>query len=253
MLVLLSPSKTLDFESKIPTSNLPKNATPVLLSESLKLIEILKKLSEKDIAKLMDLSPKLAKLNFDRFQSFQKKFTDKNSKTAIFAFKGDVYEGLDVDSLSTIEVKQAQNKIAILSGLYGLVRPLDLIQPYRLEMGTNLKNSAGNNLYKFWNEKISNEINQLEKNLIINLASNEYFKAVAIKNIKAKIVDIDFKEFKSGEYKTIGIFAKKARGLMARYIIQNNISKADNLKDFNLENYKFNKGFSNDSKLVFTR
>lgn len=252
MLALLSPSKTLDFESSNPYK-ITSDALPKMLPETLELIKTLKKLSQNDISKLMDISEKLAKLNHERFQNFSKNFITQNSKPAIFAFKGDVYEGLDIETLSKKQIELAQQKIAILSGLYGLLQPLDLIQPYRLEMGTSLKVGKATNLYKFWGDKISNQINKLEKNTIINLASNEYFKAVAIKNISAKIVEVNFMEGKNGSFKTIGIFAKKARGLMARYIVQNNISKIADIKTFDIDGYKFNTKLSDDQKLIFTR
>ncbi len=250
MLALLSPSKTLDFETE---KKLGKAVTPSLFENSLELISILKAKSQKDIQNLMKISDNLSELNYKRFQNFSDKMDGTNSKQAIFAFKGDVYDGLDSNSLSNDEIKFANNTIGILSGLYGFIKPLDNIQAYRLEMGTKLENQKGKNLYDFWSNKISEEINKNEQHLILNLASNEYFKAVNRKALKAKVIDIDFKEEKKGELKTIGIYAKKARGMMARYIVQNKLDSVEKIKEFNLDNYKFIKDLSSNKKFVFAR
>jgi len=250
MLALLSPSKTLDFTT-CKTSG--KALAPALLSDSEILIKELKKLKEEDIAKLMGISKKLAKLNYERFQQFSVPFTKKNSKQAIKAFKGDVYEGLAADSFTENDFKEAHEKIAILSGLYGLIKPLDLIQPYRLEMGTKLKNPRGKNLYEFWGAKITEEINKLEKDILVNLASDEYFKVVNTSKLKAKLLKTTFKEKKGKNYKVIGLFAKKARGMMARFIIKNRIKNIDDLKKFTDSGYKFNPLMSTASELVFVR
>lgn len=250
MLILLSPSKKLDFEKKFEEF---KARQPIFKKEITELISILKNKNKGQIKNLMSLSDNLAQLNYNRYQSFSDKFNNRNSKQAIFAFKGDVYDGLDIESLNKTEIKNSDNKIAILSGLYGLLKPFDLMQPYRLEMGTNLKNKYGNNLYNFWGDKISERINELENNLIINLASNEYFKSVNKKKLKGELINIDFKENKNGKLSTIGIYAKKARGLMARFILKNNIETLDKIKDFNSEGYKFTANDSNKNKLVFIR
>jgi hypothetical protein len=250
MLALISPSKTLDFEKKISIDNFSE---PFFKKEIFQLIDVLKNKSQSEIAKLMDLSEKLAKLNFDRYNNFKPSFNLKNSKPCIYAFKGDVYEGLDIESLTKKEQDLANNKFAIISGLYGLLKPFDLIQPYRLEMSVKLKNKIGNNLYDFWGEKITQQLNEEENNLVVNLASKEYFSAIKPKKLKANLVNVDFKENKNGKLSTIGIFAKRARGLMARFIIKNNISKASDLLMFDYENYKFNKKISTENNFIFVR
>lgn len=250
MLAILSPSKTLDFDS---SRELADKSTPCLFNETLGLIEILKGKDKEEIKNLMKLSDKLAELNYERYQNFANKMTGTNSRQAIFAFKGDVYDGLDADSLNDPQIKAANDNIAILSGLYGLIRPLDLIQPYRLEMGTKLDNPKGKDLYKFWGDKISKRINELEDDLVINLASNEYFKAVNKNALNAKVVDINFKEDKDGKVKVIGIYAKKARGMMARYIVENKVKDLDEIKKFNSSGYKFSPEESDDEQLTFIR
>ena len=248
MIALISPAKTLDFSSIDGNFNTPK-----MLAEIDILIQNLKQKSSEDIAKLMKLSEKLALLNYQRFQDFSLDFNKNNSKPAVFAFKGDVYTGIDIASFSNQDIDFIQNSLAILSGLYGLLKPFDLIQPYRLEMGTRLQIGEFKNLYQFWGDKISNEINKIESDVIINLASNEYFKAVDKKSLNAKIIDIDFKENKNGEYKIIGIYAKKARGLMVQFMVKNKIKNPEDLKQFNLENYQFSDELSNENHWVFIR
>jgi len=205
----------------------------------------------------MKLSLKLAELNFDRYETWKPKCTEKNAKQSILAFQGDVYQGLDAASLSAAELKFAQQHLRILSGLYGILRPLDLMQPYRLEMGTKLKTTRGNNLYDFWGSTITEGLNKQLKKLktdtLINLASNEYFKSVKPKELDAEIITPAFKEFKNGDYKMIGIYAKRARGLMSRYIIQNKLTNPEDLKDFHEEGYKFNSKLSKGNNWVFTR
>jgi len=205
----------------------------------------------------MGISPKLAQLNFERFINWQLPFSTDNAKQALLAFKGDVYTGLDAYSLNEDELQTAQNDLRILSGLYGVLKPLDLIQAYRLEMGKKLQTKKGNNLYEFWGDKITKEINKslIAKNdkYLINLASNEYFKAVVKKKVKAEIITPVFKDFKNGQYKVISFFAKKARGLMTRFIIQNKITDPEHLKAFNSEGYNFNPQLSKNTELVFTR
>jgi hypothetical protein len=201
----------------------------------------------------MFLSEKLSKLNFDRFQAFKTPFSLDNAKQALLAFKGDVYNGINASSLSIEDLDFAQNNVRMLSGLYGVLRPLDLIQPYRLEMGTKLGNVHGKNLYDYWGSDISEVLNEDEEKLIVNLASNEYFKAIDKKILKAQILDIVFKEKKNDTYKVIGIYAKRARGLMINYIIRNRLTDAEVLKDFSDEGYLYNQELSSDSSWVYVR
>ena len=254
MLILLSPSKSLNLETKIVSKT---HSIPIFLKDSQILINELQKFSALDLAKLMKISDRLAELNFERYATFKTPFTMQNSKPAIFIFDGDVYDGIDVENYSEKDLNFAQNHLRILSGLYGILKPLDLIQPYRLEMGINLKNPPAKNLYQFWQEKITNFLNEeLEKSsekIILNLASEEYFSAVNSDKIKGQIINIIFKEKKGDDYKIIGIFAKKARGLMADYIIKNKIQKAEQVKKFNCSNYKFKKEFSDKNNWCFCR
>jgi len=205
----------------------------------------------------MKVSKKIADLNFDRYEVWKKKFTEKNAKQAALAFKGDVYTGLDAESFSAADFKFAQKHFRILSGLYGLLRPLDLMQAYRLEMGTRLETDRGKNLYEFWGSTITDGLNkQLKKTkseYLINLASNEYFKSVKPAELNAQIITPEFKEYKNGEYKMIGIYAKKARGMLSRYIIQNQLDNPEKIKSFAEDGYKFSKQLSNGNKWVFTR
>ena len=254
MLIVISPAKTLDYETA------PKTKTftiPDYLDQSQQLINRLRNLSALDISDLMKVSAKIANLNFDRYESWKKTFTVKNSKQSILAFKGDVYTGLDAESFKAADFKFAQNHLRVLSGLYGLLRPLDLMQPYRLEMGTKLKTDMGKNLYEFWGSDITEGLNkQLKKvksNYLINLASNEYFKSVKPNELNAEIITPAFKEFKNGDYKMIGIYAKKARGMLSRYIIQNKLSDPEDIKSFNQDGYRFNKSLSKGNSFVFTR
>jgi len=254
MLILISPAKSLDFETKSTSNN---HSEAAFLKDSETLIKQLRKLSTDEISNFMGISPKLAQLNFERFINWQLPFSTDNAKQALLAFKGDVYTGLDAYSLNEEELQTAQNDLRILSGLYGVLKPLDLIQAYRLEMGKKLQTKKGNNLYEFWGDKITKEINKtlMAKNdkYLINLASNEYFKAVDKKKVKAEIITPVFKDFKNGQYKVISFFAKKARGLMTRFIIQNKITDPEHLKAFNSEGYIFNPQLSKKTELVFTR
>jgi len=254
MLILISPAKSLDFETENSNKTFSESS---FLKESQSLIKQVRKFSTDEIADFMSISPKLAQLNYERFVNWHLPFDLDNAKQAILAFKGDVYTGLDAGSLSETELQTAQKDLRILSGLYGVLRPLDLIQAYRLEMGKKLKTTKGNNLYEFWGDKITTEINKtLKENNdkhLINLASNEYFKSVNKKKIKAEIITPVFKDFKNGQYKVISFFAKKARGLMTRFIIQNNITDPEYLKAFNSDGYTFNPHLSTDTELVFTR
>ena len=254
MITLLSPAKTLDFESPERISDL---TVPQFNMMSNRLIRILKKKSVDEIKGLMAISDALAKLNKNRFKHFSKEYTDENSKSAITAFKGDVYIGLDVGSLNDEDLNFANQHVRILSGLYGLLLPFDRMLAYRLEMGTRLDNKSGTNLYHFWGDTISKALNKeldaQNSDVIINLASNEYFKAVNKKKLKARVVDVDFREEEGGELKFISFFAKKARGLMARYIVQNKIDEVELLKGFDYENYRFAEEHSTEDRLLFVR
>jgi cytoplasmic iron level regulating protein YaaA (DUF328/UPF0246 family) len=254
MLLVVSPAKKLDFESPLATT---KTTQASLLAHSEILIERCLELSSDQIASLMKLSDKLAGLNAARFGEWSLPFTPENARQAVLAFNGDVYSGLDANSFSEDDFDFAQQHFRILSGLYGLLKPLDLMQAYRLEMGTKLDNIRGANLYQFWGDIITNELNQVladqGDDVLINLASNEYFKAVNKKSLNATIVTPQFKDWKNGQYKMISFYAKKARGLMARYIIQNKISNVEQLKDFDLAGYQFSTDFSQGNELVFTR
>ncbi|MAY68884.1 MAG: hypothetical protein CMK40_00025 [Porticoccaceae bacterium] len=249
MLAIISPSKTQDFSE----CNIENFSQTRQQQSSDELVHILKNKSQTQISKLMSISEKLSALNFERFQKFKLPFTLENAKQAILAFKGDVYNGIDAPSLSTEDLNFAQDKIRMLSGLYGVIRPLDLIQPYRLEMGTKLSNAKGKDLYDYWGADISNVLNDDESELIINLASNEYFKAIDKKSLNAKILDIVFKEKKGDSYKVIGIYAKRARGLMVNFIIRNRLNNPEALQDFSDEGYRFDKDLSNDSTWVYLR
>ncbi len=254
MLLVVSPAKKLDFESPVAT---PKFSQPSLLKHSQLLIDDCIKLSPSDIASLMKLSDKLAGLNAARFGEWSTPFTAENARQAILSFNGDVYAGLDAQSFNDDDFDFAQQHFKILSGLYGLLKPLDLIQAYRLEMGCKLRNSRGDNLYQFWGDIITNELNQsLQENnddVLINLASTEYFKSVKTTLLNATVVTPIFKDWKNGQYKIISFFAKKARGLMARYIIQNKLTKADDIKQFDLAGYQYEPSMSKGNDWVFTR
>ena len=254
MLIVVSPAKTLDYETLAKTKVF---TTPDYLDRSQELIHRLRRLSSLDIAELMKVSKKIADLNFDRYEAWDKKFTEKNAKQAVLAFKGDVYTGLDAESFSSKDFKFAQQHFRILSGLYGLLRPLDLMQPYRLEMGTSLDTDRGKNLYEFWGTTITEGLNKqlktIKSDVLINLASNEYFKSVKPKDLNARIITPTFKEYKGGDYKMIGIYAKKARGMLSRYIIQNQLSDPEDIKAFNQDGYKFNKSLSKGNTWVFSR
>jgi len=252
MKLVLSPAKSLDFESKLPTT---RTSEGQFLSESERINKLLKKKSARSLSKLMSISPALGQLNYERNQDWQLPFTKDNARPAVYAFNGDVYRGLDVYTLDTKKLDKLQDTVRILSGLYGILKPLDLMQAYRLEMGTKLPIGRNKNLYELWKKKVTKALNdELEDNeLFLNLASNEYFKAIDTKALKVPVINIDFKELKNGDYKTIGIFAKLARGLMARYIIDTNAKTLDDIKGFNLENYRFHGQLSKENSLVFTR
>ena len=254
MLVLVSPAKTLDFENPPLTT---EHTRPKLLDQSQALIKECQKLTPVQIATLMKVSDKIAGLNAARFAQWQPNFTLGEAKQAIFAFRGDVYTGFDADSLSAAQLQSAQNHLRILSGLYGLLKPLDLILPYRLEMGTRLENAKGSNLYAFWGEIITDEVNRalIEQgdDIIVNLASNEYFKAVKEKSLKGRLVTPVFKDCKNGQYKVISFYAKKARGLMARFIIEQQPKDLTALISFDLDGYYYSEAQSTPSSPVFLR
>lgn len=254
MLIVISPAKTLDFETP-PISK--EHTQPDFLDDSTELINALKKLEPDQIGRLMSISPALATLNSNRYLTWNRFSTPENAKQALLAFKGDVYVGLDADTLTEPQLAFAQNHLRILSGLYGLLRPLDLIQPYRLEMGTQFKNQRGKNLYEFWGDKITQALNQTIQQqkiaTLVNLASNEYFQAIQIDKLNARVITPVFKDQKNGVYKIISFFAKKARGMMNRYIIQNEISKLEDIKFFDSGGYQFSQDDSTMDQWIFKR
>jgi len=253
MKIVISPAKSLDFETKLPTT---KHTESRFLVDAERLNKILKKKSAKGLSKLMDISDSLGHLNYERNQEWRLPFTPINARPAIYAFSGDVYQGLDAYSLTEKEIEVLQDSLRILSGMYGLLRPLDLIQPYRLEMGTNLKVNSKNNLYQYWGNRITDALNEdLEKDeLFLNLASNEYFKVVNSKKLKAPIISPIFKDFKKGELKIISFFAKKARGSMVRYIIDTNAKTLNDIKGFDYEGYAYSEEYTkNENEPVFIR
>ena len=254
MLVVVSPAKNLDFESEIPVSQF---TLPAMLEDTERLMEVCRTLSPADLSSLMKISDKLATLNANRFAEFSTPFSPDNARQAMYAFNGDVYTGLDAYSLDSETVEYAQQHLRILSGLYGLLRPLDLMQAYRLEMGTKLANPEGKDLYAFWDDRITYMLNKaLEAqgdNVLINLASNEYFKAVKKKSLDGMIITPTFKDCKNGQYKIISFFAKKARGLMARYILENRVEDVEGLKNFDVDGYVFSEEQSSSTELVFLR
>lgn len=254
MLVLLSPAKSLDYDSPLLVK---KNTKPRLLDDSAELIDGLKKLSVGQVGKLMSISDKLAQLNHDRFAMWEREFTTANSRQAILAFTGDVYQGMELKDWSADDFSNAQKQIRILSGLYGILRPLDLMQPYRLEMGTKFQNERGKNLYEFWGHEITKLLNADLKNSgsenIVNLASNEYFSSVKSKELKGTLITPVFKDEKNGKYKIISFYAKKARGMMADFIVRNGVTDPAELKKFKTAGYKFSKADSTEGQLVFLR
>ena len=254
MLMIISPAKTLDFDHPAPISDY---TMPDLLQHSQQLINIMREKDSFELAELMKISIKLADLNTGRFRAWQTPFTSDNAKQSLFAFRGDVYTGLDADTLKIDDITFVQKHLRILSGLYGLLRPLDLMQAYRLEMGTRLANERGSNLYDFWGSLITKQLNQAIKDqsdkLLINLASNEYFKAVKVKELDAEVITPVFKEKRGDSYKIISFSAKKARGMMCRYIIDKKITEPDKVKEFDLDAYSFNAELSSGNNWVFTR
>jgi len=248
MIILLSPAKTLDFETAPRTQ---KVTTPAFLEESGKLVDTLKKYKPKRLGKLMSISDNLAELNVERYQAWETPFPKGVARPCIQAFRGDVYLGLDADTMSLADIKRAQNHIRILSGLYGVLKPLDMMLPYRLEMGTSLKTRRGKNLYEFWGKRITESLNDelhgFDSPLVVNLASNEYFKAVKKPLLDAPLIEPVFKDEKQSGYKVISFFAKKARGAMARYLVENKATSADHLFDFTALGYQYSKKESLDN------
>lgn len=254
MLVLLSPAKRLDFDSP---AGCVEVSTPPMLDQSEVLIDTLRKMTTPKLRKLMGLSESLASLNLERYQNFNTPFTAENAKAAAWAFQGDVYKGLDAATFAEKDQRFAQGNVRILSGLYGLLRPMDLIQPYRLEMGTRLKTQRGTDLYKFWGDRITDAINTdlaaSGHQHVLNLASNEYFKSVRKKQLNAPVTNVAFKDFKNGQYKIISFFAKFARGVMARWVVTQQITAPHDLKAFTEEGYAYSEELSSQDTLTFTR
>ena len=252
MKIVVSPAKSLDFDSKVPTANFTQG---VFLEQAEQLSNVLKKKTPKDLSALMKISEKLSNLNWQRNQEWSLPFTLENARQAVFAFNGDVYTGLDAYNLEDKKIEELQDKLRILSGQYGILKPLDLMQPYRLEMGTKLNVVETKNLYEFWGDKVTKQLNDelSDDEVFVNLASNEYFKVVKPKLLKVPVITPDFKDYKDGKLKIISFYAKKARGLMVRYILDNNIDTIDGLKRFDYEGYAFDSNLSTETNLVFTR
>ena len=254
MLILLNSSKTLDFDTP---ASIAKHSIPEFSEDSSRLVDALRKLSLADFAVLMGVSEKLAILNVDRYKNWRVSASAPEAKQAILAFKGDIYAPMDVENYSLKEFKFAQKHLRILSGLYGILRPLDLIQPYRLEMATKLPTGRGKGLYAFWGDRIKQALNaalkQEKSGILINLASLEYFKAVKADQLEARVVTPVFKEYRDSSYRVVAIYAKKARGMMCDYIIRNHVTQARELKSFDLDGYRFNEKLSSENEWVYTR
>ena len=252
MKILLSPAKSLDFKSKLPTE---RSSNICFEKEAEYLNSILKSKSPSELSNLMSISSKIADLNYERNHSWSLPFTNTNARQAVYAFSGDVYRGLDAYSIDDSRIDFLQNSVRIISGLYGLIKPLDLIQPYRLEMGTKLAFDSNKNLYDYWRKKITKQINsELESDEpVLNLASNEYFSAVDNKVINTDVYSANFKQLKNGEYKTIAIYSKRARGLMTRFIVDNKINDVNDIKSFDYDGYMYHENLSSSKNLIFTR
>ncbi len=254
MLIVISPAKTLDYHTPLTTD---QYSQPDYLPHAQQLIERARQYNTEQLMDVMAISEKIARLNIERFQQWQQPFTPANARPAALAFQGDVYGGLDAASFSEKDVEFAQQHLRILSGLYGLLRPLDLMQAYRLEMGRKIDNPRGKNLYQFWGDIITDGLNQqlqaIHANTLINLASNEYFKAVNPKQLNAEIITPEFKDYKNGQYKMMGVYAKRARGLLSRFIIQHRIQEVAHIKQFNEQGYRFNPELSQGNHWVFSR
>lgn len=257
MLFLLSPAKSLDYDTPTPPELSGALTRPQFLDDTAALIDVLRTKSVADIRALMDLSEPLAQLNVDRYAAYRPRFTEHNSKPAVLAFNGDVYDGLDAKTLSADDLAWAQRHVRMLSGLYGILRPLDRMQPYRLEMGTRLATPAGHNLYDYWGDRLALHLNELARAekapVIVNLASQEYFRAADRKVLQPRVIDCQFEDWKNGTYKIISFFAKRARGAMARYAIQQRLETPDGLKDFDLDGYRFEPAASSADTFVFRR
>ncbi len=254
MLIVISPAKALDFKTTPATTSF---TVPEMLDYSEKLVGQFKKMSPKQLSKLLGISANLGELNFQRFQNWHLPFTTENAKQAVLAFNGVVFQGLQAETFQEAQLQLAQTKLRILSGLYGILKPLDLIQPYRLEMGTKMNYFKLKSLYEFWNPVITQKVNEAVaesgSNILVNLASNEYFKSIDKKKLKAEIVTPEFKDLKNGKYKMITIYAKKARGLMSRFILENNLNDTESLQAFDMEGYNFNPRLSKPGNPIFTR
>ena len=257
MLYLLSPAKTLDYDTPVPAAAARRATVPIHLAQAAELISVLKKKTPAQVSRLMDLSPKLAALNVARYAAWQPDATAPNSKPALLAFNGDVYEGLQAPTLKTADLAWAQEHLVILSGLYGVLRPLDLLQPYRLEMGTALRTKKGRTLYAFWGDTVAQYLNARQKEeeapVIVNLASIEYAKAALRKTLTARVIDCQFEDWSAGRYKVISFFAKRARGLMARWAVQRRVDMPHKLRSFAAEGYALDDAASTDARLVFRR
>lgn len=254
MLIVISPAKTLDFETPSTTTT---HTQPALLNHSERLIDILATKSPHDLQKLMNISDALAELNAERFHQWSRPFKPSNAKQAVLAFKGDVYLGMKAENFTQKQLEYAQAHLCILSGLYGVLRPLDLIQPYRLEMGTRLANEQGKDLYAYWNHEITNNINKhleiIDSKLLVNLASNEYFRSIKVKELNAQVTTPVFKDWSKDRYKVIGFFAKKARGTMSAWLLKNKVKTASKLVKFNEDGYQYSATESTQDKPVFLR
>ena len=254
MLAILSPAKTLDYQTPLTTN---KSTQPDFNTESKELIATLRKFVPAEIGSLMKISDNLAELNHRRYAEWQNQASEDNARPALFAFKGDVYLGLDAQTLGARDINFAQKHLRVLSGLHGLLRPLDLIQPYRLEMGTRLATRRGSNLYQFWGNKVTDNINkalaQQTSKVLLNLASNEYYQVIQAERIEGRILNINFKELRDGKYRFVSFAAKRARGLMARYMIDNRITRPSQLRQFDVDRYAFNEALSRDDEWIFTR
>ena len=257
MLLVLSPAKSLDFESTVAPEILAHASVPLFMDQSAELNAVLRELKASDLADLMDLSESLAELNFRRNRAWSRRMTAKNSRPAVLAFNGDVYDGLQAKSLPLADLLWAQERIAILSGLYGVLRPLDRMQAYRLEMGRPLRHAAGSGLYSFWGDSLALHLNKRSAKhhpqVLVNLASQEYFKSVKRKSLQARVVECVFEDFKNGDYKVISFFAKRARGLMARFAITERLTDVEQLKFFDAEGYRFTAAASGADQWVFRR
>ncbi|NND53124.1 MAG: peroxide stress protein YaaA [Flavobacteriaceae bacterium] len=252
MKLVISPAKSLDFERQLPTS---ASTEACFLKEAERLNRLIKKKSARSLSRLMNISPALGELNYERNQKWQLPFTKDNARPAVYAFNGDVYRGLDAYNISEEKIEKLNDTVRIISGLYGLLKPLDLIQPYRLEMGTRFPVGKNKNLYAFWKKKVTQALNdELEDDeLFLNIASNEYFKAIDTKALKVPVYYINFKEFRDGKYMTVGFLAKLARGYMTRYLIDTDAETLEDVKGFNYEGYGFSEELSSEYNLVFTR